>query len=35
VVVYNPRTDKYFIPRSAVAPLVWDMSSAPETDALF
>jgi alkaline phosphatase len=34
VVVYNPKTDKYFVPRSALGPLVWDMSLTPETNML-
>jgi alkaline phosphatase len=31
VVVYNQKTGKYFIPKSALAPLIWGMSPPPET----
>lgn len=34
VVVYNTKTDKYFVPKSALGPLVWDMSSLPQADVL-
>lgn len=34
VVVYNSKTDKYFVPKSALAPLVWNMASPPPADLL-